>query len=76
MELWSWLRTVTAFVFHRRSVEREMEDEFRSHLEMRIADLERQGLSRREAERRAWIEFGGCQKYKEECREALGTRLL
>jgi putative ABC transport system permease protein len=76
MKLWSWLRTVTAFVFHRRSVEREMEDEFRAHLEIRAADLERQGLSRTEAERRSRIEFGGYQKYKEECREALGTRLL
>jgi predicted permease len=76
MELWSWLRTVTAFVFHRRTVEREMEDEFRAHLEMRIADLDRQGLSHVAAERRARIEFGGYQKYKEECREALGTRLL
>jgi hypothetical protein len=31
---------------------------------------------RRRAERQARIEFGGYQRYKEECREALGTRLL
>ena len=32
--------------------------------------------SRAEAERQARIEFGGYQRYKEECREALGTCLL
>ncbi len=53
-----------------------MDEEFRSHLAMRMADLERQGISSREAERQARIEFGGYQNYKEECRETLGTRLL
>jgi putative ABC transport system permease protein len=38
--------------------------------------LARQGLAREEAERQARVEFGGYQRYKEECREALGTRLL
>ena len=53
-----------------------MDEEFRSHLEMRMAELERQGLSPVEAKRQAHIEFGGYQKYKEECREALATRLF
>ncbi|MGH9450145.1 MAG: permease prefix domain 1-containing protein, partial [Terriglobia bacterium] len=53
-----------------------MEEELRAHLRSRADDLERQGLSRAEAERQARIEFGGYQRYKEECREALGTRLL
>ncbi|HKV26770.1 MAG TPA: ABC transporter permease, partial [Candidatus Acidoferrales bacterium] len=39
-------------------------------------DLERSGLSRAEAERRARIEFGGYQKFKEEIRESLGTHFL
>ena len=72
----SSLRTFLAFVFHRPEVEREMEDELRSHLESRAADLQRQGLSRAEAERQARIEFGGYERYKEECRDALGSRLL
>jgi predicted permease len=76
MKLWSWLRTVAEFIFRRSRIEREMDEEFRSHLAMRVADLERQGLSRAEAERQARIEFGGYQNYKEECRETLGTRLL
>lgn len=70
------IRTVLDFLFRRRRVEREMDEELRSHLRSRAADLERSGLSRPEAERQARIEFGGYQRYKEECREALGTRLL
>jgi putative ABC transport system permease protein len=76
MKFWSWLRTVRAFIFRRHRVEREMEEEFRSHLEIRASDLERQGLSRAEAKRQARTEFGSYERYKEECREALGTRLL
>ncbi|MGH9435899.1 MAG: ADOP family duplicated permease, partial [Terriglobia bacterium] len=76
MSLLSSIRTVLAFVFRRRRVEREMEEELRSHLRSRADDLERQGLPRAEAERQARVEFGGYQRYKEECREALGTRLL
>jgi putative ABC transport system permease protein len=76
MKLLSSIRTVLAFVFRRSGVEREMEDELQLHLQSRTDDLERRGLSRAEAGRRARMEFGGYQRYKEECREALGTRLL
>jgi putative ABC transport system permease protein len=70
------IRTLLRFLFRRARVERETEEELRSHLRRCADDLERQGLSRSEAERQARIEFGGYQRYKEECREALGTRLL
>ncbi|HEX5483827.1 MAG TPA: ABC transporter permease [Terriglobia bacterium] len=76
MKLLSSIRTILAFVFRRHRVEREMEEELCSHLRRRTDDLERQGLARAEAERQARIEFGGFERYKEECREALGTRLL
>ena len=76
MNFFSSIRSLADYVFRRKRVEGEMEEEFRSHLASRAADLERQGLSRAEAERQARIEFGGYQRYKEECREALGTRLL
>lgn len=76
MKLWSPIRTTLAFFSRRVRVEREMEEEFRSHLRIRADDLERQGLPRAEAERRARVEFGGYQRYKEECREAMGARLL
>jgi putative ABC transport system permease protein len=73
MKLLSSIRTVLAFVFRRSRLEQEMEDELRLHLQDRADHLERQGLPRAEAERQAGVEFGGYQRYKEECREALGT---
>jgi putative ABC transport system permease protein len=76
MSIFSKLRTLMNYLFRRGRVEREMDEEFHSHLALRVADLERQGISRSEAERQARIEFGGYQNYKEECRETLGTRLL
>ena len=76
MSIWSSLRTIAGFLFRRPQVEREMEQELQTHLRKRADDLKRQGFSRAEAERQAHIEFGGYQRYKEECREALGTRLL
>jgi hypothetical protein len=76
MKILSSIRTLLAFVFHRSRVEREMEEELRSHLRIRADDLERQGLSLSQAERQARLEFGGYERYKEECREALGSRLL
>ena len=76
MKFLASIRTLLAFVFHRSRVEREMEEELRSHLRIRADDLERQGLSRSQAERQARLEFGGYERYKEECRDALGSRLL
>lgn len=76
MKIVSSVRTLAAFVFRRPQVEREMEEELRSHLQSRADDLERSGLSRADAERQARIEFGGYQRYTEECRDALGTRVL
>jgi predicted permease len=76
MKLFSSIRTFLAFVFQRPRVEREMEEELRSHLQSRADDLERQGLSRTEAARQARLEFGGYQRYKEECREAFEIRML
>ena len=76
MKRLSSLRTLLEFVLRRTRVEREMEEELRSHLQIRADDLERRGYSRAEAERRARLEFGGYEGYKEACREALGSRLL
>jgi predicted permease len=63
--------------FLRRSkMERELEDELRSHIERRAEDLERSGLDKVEALRRARVEFGGHQRFKEECREELGGNFI
>ena len=51
----------------------DIEDELRSHIQLRAEDLERLGLPRPEAERRARIEFGGHARYKEESLDAAGV---
>jgi predicted permease len=76
MKLLYSLRAFLAFVFRRPGVEQEMDEELRSHLQIRADDLARQGLSRAEAERQARLEFGGYERYKEECRDALASRLF
>jgi predicted permease len=66
----SWLRSVT----HRTRLEDRMDEELAFHLESRIVDLIRQGLSREEAARTAKIEFGSTLTQKEEMRASLGLR--
>jgi putative ABC transport system permease protein len=56
----------------RSDLESGMAEEIGFHLEARAEDLMRSGLSRTEAMRRARIEFGGVEAYKERCREARG----
>ena len=72
MRLLDSLRFRVATLFRRSQMSAEMEEELRAHIQYRADDLERSGLSREEAERRARIEFGGHVRYKEECREAAG----
>jgi len=76
MKLFDSLRLRTSMLFHRSRVRSEMEEELRSHIEHRADDLERSGLVRAEAERRARIEFGGREKYKEEIHQALGSHII
>src|SRR5579859_725792 len=76
MSLLSTLRSVVSAVFHRADVENDTDEELRAHVQNRTDDLERSGLTRAEAERRARIEFGAHEKFKEECREATGAHFL
>ena len=76
MKLLNSLRLRIATLFYPAQVNTEMEEELRSHIQLRADDLERSGLPRPEAERRARIEFGGREKYKEECHEALGNHFI
>ncbi len=76
MRIFSSLRSVVSALLHRSRIDKEMEEELRAHIQDRANDLERSGLPRAEAERRARIEFGGYQKFKEECREAQGTHFV
>ena len=72
MSVFAYFRSLAAKFFQRPRVADEMEQEVRSHIELRAEDLERTGLPRPEAERRARVEFGTQEKFKEECHEAMG----
>ncbi|MGA7860215.1 MAG: ABC transporter permease [Terracidiphilus sp.] len=75
MSVFASLGFRVAALFRRSQVNAEMEEELRAHIEHRADDLERSGLDRAEAERRARIEFGGREKYKEEIHQAIGANL-
>jgi predicted permease len=76
MSLFTSLRSFASSFFQRSQLSREMEDELRSHIQHRADDLERSGMPRTKAERRARLEFGGFARFKEECREALGGHFI
>jgi len=59
--------------FAHSKVTGEMEEEIRSHVQLRADDLELSGLDRALAERQARIEFGGRERYKQECYQAMGS---
>ena len=60
----------------RKSVEVELDEELRFHLEQQVEKYVRRGLDRSEAARRARLTFGGLEQLKEECRDARGVRLF
>jgi hypothetical protein len=60
------LRVRLTALFRQSRINAEMEEELRSHIQHRADDLERSGLDRATAERRARIEFGGQERFKEE----------
>jgi putative ABC transport system permease protein len=71
-----YFRSLAAKFFHRSQTDTELEEELRSHIQLRADDLERFGLDRAEAERRARTEFGSTERFKEECREVLGGNFI
>jgi predicted permease len=76
VNLFSWLRSGISALLQRSWIEDEVDEELRSHIEDRAKDLERSGVPKKEAERRARLEFGGYQKFKQECRELQGGNFL
>src|SRR5580692_1989407 len=76
MKLIDSIRFRIATLFQRERLRAEMDEELRSHIEHRADDLERSGLGRAQAERRARIEFGGREKFKEEMHEAAGGNFV
>src|SRR5213082_297728 len=72
----AYFRSLAARFFHRSQTEHDLEEELRSHIQLRADELERFGLGRAEAERRARIEFGSQEKFREECREAIAGNFI
>src|SRR6516225_1154241 len=70
------LRSFFLGLFNRSNLEDNMSDEIRFHLETRTDDLVQSGLPETEARRRARLEFGSVESYKEHCRQSRGLRLL
>lgn len=72
MRLLDAMRARWSALVHRSTMRDELEEELRDHLRHRADDLESSGISREEAERRARIEFGGFEHYREESHAAQG----
>jgi len=72
----AYVRSLAARFVRRRQTERELEEELRSHIQLRADELERSGCTRAEAKRRARIEFGSQERFREECREAIAGNFL
>ncbi len=53
-----------------------MREELQFHIEQRTEHLASSGVPREEAARRARLEFGAIESYKESCREARGLRFI
>jgi predicted permease len=60
----------------RGSVEREMDDEMRLHLELEAEERVRAGMPPEAARAAALRDFGGVERFKEEARDARGGRAL
>jgi putative ABC transport system permease protein len=56
--------------------ESEMDEELQFHIQMRSEQLVHTGLSLQDARRRALVEFGGIERTREDCRDAVGIRLI
>src|ERR1043166_4717845 len=76
MSLGRRLKSLALGLLRRSRVEDDMADELRFHIERRAADLEAAGVPTREAARRARLEFGPAERWKDDCREARGLRWL
>ena len=64
-------------VLDARSIDAELSDEIRLHIELETEELIRTGrLDRAEARRRALVEFGGVERWREEHRDARGMSWL
>ena len=63
-------------LFRRTTVNQELDEELRLHLQLQAAKHMQAGLTPEEAMRRAKLEFGGLDQIKEDCWEAHGVTVV
>jgi hypothetical protein len=70
------LETVSRFVwvFRRRSLDKDFDEEFATHIDLLTEQNERRGLPRHEARRQAILQMGGLNATRDLYREARGLR--
>jgi predicted permease len=76
MSAWGWIKRRMQVLFDKESIEREMDEEMRFHLEMEIQHHVDAGVEPAEARRRALLSFGGVERFKEHVRDVRGARVL
>jgi len=76
MRLLSRCRSLLRALARPGELDRSMQIEMQTHVDLYEHDLRAKGVPPAEARRRARAEFGSIEARKEDCREALGLRLL
>src|ERR1043166_6648703 len=75
MPIMSDLRTRLRAIVNRSRIDREVDDEFRDHIEREIDARVARGMTADEARRLTLRDFGGTSVHKEDCRRSLGVQL-
>jgi predicted permease len=73
---WKDLTLRLRALLYRRQVERDLQDELASHIELQTRKNLAAGMDPAQARRRALIEFGGLPQIAEECRDARGVNWI
>jgi len=76
MPVWREFVKRVAYLRRRDQFDRELDDEFRTHIEMRADDWEREGLTREAALQRARRDFGSRARMAEDTRAAWQFRWI
>ncbi|MFI5006631.1 MAG: ADOP family duplicated permease [Solirubrobacterales bacterium] len=76
MRLKQRIRLLTRALLRRETVERELDDELKLHLDLETERHRRAGMSPEDARRAALLTFGGVDRVKEEVRDSWRVRFL
>lgn len=76
MRLWRELERRLGYLFRRNTIDSELEEEIRFHLDTRVEELMETGLSKKDARIQARREFGPATRHREDSRGAWQFHLL